>query len=79
LPSASVSTRTIVPFGTFAFAAASTFDAVSPVRSVSSLRWWPHGFCGSGTAEGAAATACVATPLELEEPEPEPLAALAIP
>jgi hypothetical protein len=43
-PSASVSTRTIVPLGTFAFAAAWTFAAVSPVSGVSSLRWPPHGF-----------------------------------
>jgi hypothetical protein len=38
LPSASVSTRMTVPPGTSASAAAVTFDAVSPVSSVSSLR-----------------------------------------
>src|SRR4029079_14944186 len=38
LPSASVSTRSMVPPLTFASAAARTFAAVSPVRSVSSER-----------------------------------------
>jgi hypothetical protein len=42
-PSASVSTRTMVPPGTFEFAIAVTLASAEPVRSVSSLRWWPHG------------------------------------
>src|SRR6476469_2505703 len=48
LPSASVSTRSIVPPLTFASAAARTFASVSPVRSVSSGRWGgsPAGACG---------------------------------
>src|SRR5262245_37843447 len=47
-PSASVSTRSIVPPLTFASAASRTFAAVSPVRSVSSGRWGdsPAGACG---------------------------------
>src|SRR6266536_845270 len=43
-PSASVSTRTIVPPETLASAAACTLASVSPVRSVSSLRWPPQGW-----------------------------------
>src|SRR3954451_4337521 len=43
LPSASVSTRMTVPPGTFCFATAVTFEAASPVSTVSSERWWPQG------------------------------------
>jgi hypothetical protein len=68
LPSASVSTRMIVPPGTLASASARTLAAVLPVSGVSSLRRGPHGCRALGAA------------VELEpELDPDPLAALATP
>src|SRR5262245_61912692 len=71
-PSASVSTRSIVPPLTFASAAARTFAAVSPVRSVSSGRWGgsPAGACGC--ADGLLL-------LLFDPPPPEAAAAIADP
>jgi hypothetical protein len=58
-----------VPPGTLASASSLTFAAVSPLSSVSSLRWWPHGLCPLGATDDG---------LE-PELEPDPLAAEAIP
>src|SRR5262245_657716 len=60
----------IVPFGTFALAAAVTLLSASPVSGLSSLRCGPHGRGGLGAAAAAGAW---------PEPEPDPLAALATP
>src|SRR3954452_5342726 len=80
LPSASVSTRSIVPPGTFALASAVTLSRASPVSGVSSLRCRPHGCPPLGAADGAPAANCgalaAAEPLELEL---DPVAALAMP
>jgi len=79
LPSASVSTRTIVPPGTFALARAVTLLSASPVNGVSSLRCRPHGCTPLGAAASPLAANCGVT-LAADEPlEPEPLAAFAIP
>jgi hypothetical protein len=79
LPSASVSTRTIVPPGTFALAAAVTLLSASPVTGVSSLRCRPHD-CPVGGADWLP-DAIGRPPLDSadESLEPEPLAALAMP
>jgi hypothetical protein len=74
--SASVSTRSIVPPGSFAFAAASTLAAVSPVSSFSvlpSARWPPS----DGPRLGGACWVCAAVLDEEDVVVPE-LAALAI-
>jgi hypothetical protein len=49
----------MVAFGTLARAAAFTLASVSPASGVSSFRWPPHGFWGSG----AAGADCVVLPL----------------
>ena len=73
MPSASVSTRTIVPPGTFASAAAVTLASASPVSTVSSERWWPNGApLGGAVCDGVVVVAVVVV-LEL------PFAALAMP
>jgi hypothetical protein len=74
LPSASVSTRTTVPPGTFAWATAVTFARASRLSGVSSLRCLPHGRPLPGGGAGADA-AGAATLLEPELPP----AALAMP
>src|SRR5215468_5408204 len=73
-PSASVSTRSIVPPLTFASAASRTFAAVSPVRSVSSGRWGgsPAGACGCADER-------LVLLLPFEPPPPEAAAAIADP
>src|SRR6185503_5451649 len=81
-PSASVSTRTIVPPGTFAFSAASTFAAVSPVSGVSSPRWPPHGCRPPGPPWSGRAGVAGWVVVPSDEPGLEAeslLAALAIP
>src|SRR5215218_8376544 len=81
-PSASVSTRTIVAPLTSAFAAASTFEAVSPVRSVSSGRRPPHCWpplgapCGAGADCGVVVVVVAAAAPDEDEDE-DPPAALA--
>jgi len=81
LPSASVSTGVTVPPGTFCSATAVTFDAASPVRTVSSERCWPQGRrLGAAGAVGADCVAeGVAVVVVVELPLPLPLAALAMP
>jgi hypothetical protein len=75
LPSASVSTRTIVAPETLPSAACLTLAAVSPLSNVSSLRWRPHGLWAFGAfAAGQRLLEEAEAPLE-----PDPLAALAIP
>jgi hypothetical protein len=78
LPSASVSTRMTVPPGTFCFATAVTFEAASPLRTVSSERWCPQG--RPLGAAGAIGADCVADGVVVVVVElPLPFAALAIP
>jgi hypothetical protein len=72
LPSASVSTRMIVPPGTFAFAMSVTLVSASPVSSVSSARWPPQGRCALGADDVGADGGVVVL-------EPDPLAAVATP
>ena len=64
-----------VPPATFALAIAVTFASASPVSSVSSLRWWPHG-APPFAPGGAAGAEFVAVGVEVV---PLPLAALAMP
>ena len=69
-----------VPPGTFACAAAVTFEAVSPVRSVSSLRCRPHGCAALGAVLGAVVLGVVVVAaVEDEDHVFDPLAALATP
>src|SRR3954452_12820840 len=82
-PSASVSTRTTVPPGTFSFAIAVTLASASPVSGVSSERWTPQPWpgpgpplLGGGAVEGTVAVALVAG---VPGAEPEPVAAAATP
>ena len=63
-----------VPPGTFDFAISVTFDAVSPVRTVSSERCWPTGRSARSARRGAD---CVVEGVVVVLPLP--LAALAIP
>jgi hypothetical protein len=63
----------IVPPGTLASAAAVTLASASPVRTVSSLLWWPNGCCELGAVAGAVAAVEGAVVVVL------PVAALAIP
>src|SRR5438093_13041316 len=71
-PSASVSTRSIMPPLTFASAASRTFAAVSPVRSVSSGRW-------GGSPAGAVGRADELLLLPFDPPPPEAAPAIADP
>src|SRR4029079_796450 len=78
LPSASVSTRMIVPPGTFALARAVTLLSASPVSGVSSLRCRPHACPPLGAAAGPLAANSGAF-ADNEPFELDPLASCAIP
>src|SRR5690349_952117 len=78
-PSASVSTRSIVPPLTFASAAARTFAAVSPVRSVSSGRWGGSPAWFGGSLAGACGRADGVPLLLLDPPLPDAAPAIADP
>ena len=67
LPSASVSTRTMVAPGSASLATAVTFASASPVSGVSSERCDPQ---PCGTAAGVEPVVVVAAIEPVEEPEP---------